>query len=326
MAVVQQSGEITASQSNSSVWMGALLITLAFFCVAAMSAFGKAAIGVSVGVLVLFQNGIALLLFAPWTFNQGLAPLKAKHPWLHVLRAVAGLLSQALMFVAVKKIPLVNAVLLSNSAPLFIPLVTWVWLRQKISTVVWISLCIGFLGVIIILHPGVELLRDPAALIATTAALFSAFALVSVNKLSTTDSTKRILFYYFFYSTIASAPFAIASWKPPTPTQWLLLIGIGVAMAASQLLIILAYKHATAARIAPFNYTVVIFSGIFGWIVWKNDPSPISLLGILLISVGGIISTKYGGPDSRGHQGWIGHWNMAFDRPKIPASTGEQAS
>lgn len=326
MALAQQPGEILRNQSNSAVWIGALLITLAFVCVAVMSAFGKAATEVSVGVLVLFQNGIALLLFAPWTFRRGLAPLKAKHPWLHVLRAVAGLLSQALMFIAVKKIPLVNAVLLSNSAPLFIPLVAWIWLRQKISTVVWISLCVGFLGVIIILHPGPELFTNPAALIATTAALFSAFALVAVNQLSTTDSTKRILFYYFFYSTIAAAPFAIASWKAPTPREWLLLVGIGVAMAASQLLIILAYQHATAARIAPFNYTVVIVSGLIGWIVWKNDPSPISLLGILLITAGGIISTKYGGANSRGHQGWIGHWNMAFDRPETPVSTGERAS
>ncbi len=303
-----------SGESSAGVFSGALLITLAFFFVAVMSAFGKAATGVSVGVLVLFQNGIALLLFAPWTFSGGIAPLKTKHPWLHVLRAVAGLLSQALMFVAVKKIPLVNAVLLSNSAPLFIPLVTWLWLKEKISAVVWASLLIGFAGVIIVLRPSPALLTNPAALIATSAALFSAFALVSVNQLSRTDPTKRILFYYFLISTIASAPLAIATWKTPTAKDWGLLAGIGISMAASQLLIILAYQHATAARIAPFNYTVVIFSGVIGWLVWGNELSPLSLVGVLLITVGGIVSTKYGGSNSQGHLGWIGRWNMAADR------------
>jgi drug/metabolite transporter (DMT)-like permease len=318
-------GTPQTGQTKSAVFIGALLITAAFFCVAVMSAFGKAASGVSVGVLVLFQNGIALVLFAPWSLSGGIAPLKTKHPWLHVLRAVAGLLSQALMFAAVKKMPLMNTVLLANSAPLFIPLVTWVWLKQKISTVVWLSLCIGFIGVIIILKPSASLLTNPAALIATSAALFSAFALVSVNQLSTTDSTKRILFYYFLFSTIATAPFAIASWRMPTEKEWLLLAGIGVSMAASQLLIILAYQHATAARIAPFNYTVVIFSGVIGWIVWKNQLTPLSLLGVLLITAGGILSTKYGGPNSRGHFGWVGIRNMVFDRPNLHPPAGERA-
>ncbi len=312
-------------ESKGSVFLGALYITLAFFFVAVMSAFGKAATGVSVGVLVLFQNGIALLIFAPWALRGGVASVKTKHPWLHVVRALAGLLSQALMFVAVKKIPLVNAVLLSNSAPLFIPLVTWLWLKEKIGTVVWLSLLVGFVGVIIVLRPSASLLSNPAALLATSAALFSAFALVSVNQLSQTDPTKRILFYYFLISTIATAPFAIATWKAPTAGEWGLLAGIGVSMAASQLLIILAYQHATAARIAPFNYTVVIFSGAIGWVVWRNALTPLSLVGILLITVGGIISTKYGGSNSRGHAGWIGRGNMKFESAK-DVTTGERAT
>ena len=80
-------------------------------------------------------------------------------------------------------------------------------------------------------------------------------------------------------------------------------------MAASQLLIILAYKHATAGRIAPFNYTVVIFSGLIGWVVWNNTPDWLSLAGVLLVTVGGVLSTKFGGPNSTGHLGWLGYWN-----------------
>jgi len=304
----------TRGGSTRSVVLGALLIVLAFACVAVMSAFGKAAKGVPTGILVLFQNFISLALFTPWVLGKGISELRTSRTWLHIVRAVAGLLSQVLMFAAVKKMPLVNAVLLSNSAPLFIPLVTWAWLKERIGGMVWMSLFVGFAGVILILKPGLALLSDPIALIAISAAVFSALALVAVNQLSNTEPPRRILFYYFLYSSAAAAPFAVLKWRTPTDREWLFLGGIGLMMAASQLLIILAYKHATAGRIAPFNYTVVIFSGLIGWVVWKNTPDLLSLAGVLLVTAGGVLSTKFGGPNSSGHLGWLGYWNHVLHR------------
>ncbi len=292
--------------------LGGILIVIAFLCVAIMSALGKAAANISTGTIVFFQNFVSLLLFLPWIFRHGASSVKTTRTWLHILRAVSGLLSQVLMFAAVKKMPLMNAVLLTNSAPLFIPLITWAWLKEKIGGIVWASLLVGFVGVVLILKPSAALVSNPAALIATSAAVFSAFALVTVNRLSSTETTQRILFYYFLISSLASAPFAVVGWQSPTQKEWIYLLGIGVFMAASQLLIILAYRHASAGRIAPFNYSVVVFSGLIGWWIWKNTPDLLSLLGVILVTMGGILSTKFGGPNSRGHLGWIGHWNHRF--------------
>jgi drug/metabolite transporter (DMT)-like permease len=301
------SGSATA---RHSVALGASLIVLAFACVALMSAFGKAAKDVSTGAIVFFQNFISLLLFSPWVLRKGFSELRTARIWLHILRAVGGLLSQALMFAAVRKMTLVDAVLLSNSAPLFIPLVAWIWLKEKIGGIVWISLSVGFAGVILILRPSLALLSNPAALLALSAALFSAFALISVNQLSNTEPAQRILFYYFLFSSAAAAPFAFWTWKTPTSHDWLLLGGIGVTMALSQLLIIFAYKQASAERIAPFNYTVVIFSGVIGWVVWNNRPGMLAVAGVLLVTVGGVLSTMFGGRNSHGgHLGWLGYWN-----------------
>ncbi len=299
-----------SASPKHSVALGALLIVLAFACVAVMSAFGKTAKGVSTGAIVFFQNVVSLLLFSPWVLGRGFAELRTSRVWLHLLRAGGGLLSQALMFAAVKKMALVDAVLLSNSAPLFIPLVAWVWLKEKIAGTVRISLAIGFAGVAFILHPSPALLANPAALFALSAALFSAFALVAVNQLSNTEPAQRILFYYFLFSSAAAAPFAFLRWKNPTAQEWLSLGGIGAMMALSQWLIILAYKQATAERIAPFNYTVVIFSGLIGWIVWNNRPDLLALVGVLLVTAGGVLSTLFGGHNSNGgHLGWLGYWN-----------------
>ncbi len=319
MAVPSNSAAAAAAPSSApskeNATLGGLLIVIAFLCVAIMSALGKAAAQVSTGTIVFFQNFVSLLLFLPWVLRHGAGPLKTSRIGLHILRACAGLLSQVLMFAAVKKMPLMNAVLLTNSAPLFIPLITWAWLKEKIGGIVWASLLVGFIGVVMILKPSPALIANPAALIATSAAVFSAFALVTVNRLSTTETTQRILFYYFLISSIVTAPFAFIDghiFHPMAAKEWMYLVGIGIFMAASQLLIILAYRHASAGRIAPFNYSVVVFSGLIGWLLWKDAPDMLSLFGVVLVTVGGILSTKFGGPNSRGHFGWIGRWNHRF--------------
>ncbi len=282
-------------ENNRDLSKGIFLIVVAFFCVAMMSAFGKAAADLPTGPLVFFQNGISLLLFAPFILLHGTKELRTTRFPLHIVRALTGLLSQALFFIAVKNIALVDAVLLANAAPLFIPIVALLWMRTAIRPAVIASLLVGFVGVVMILKPSAELLKDPAALIAISAAAFSAVALVSVNRLSSTDKSDTILFYYFFISTVATLPFAFMQWQTPQGNQWLYLIGVGVFMALSQLFIILAYKHATAAQIAPFNYSVVIFSGIIGWMAWHAALDMTALLGIALVCAGGIASILFTG-------------------------------
>ncbi len=189
-----------------------------------------------------------------------------------------------------------------NAAPLFIPLVAFLWNRTPITPAVGISLLVGFIGVVLIIKPGADLLTNPSALIALSAALFSAIALVSVNKLSGHNHPDTILFYYFFIASLATLPFAIFNWSSPTTQEWGYLIGVGVFMAVAQLLIILAYQHATASQIAPFNYSVVIFSGLIGWIVWQNTLDWVAAVGILLVCAGGILSILLA-PDAKHSHG-----------------------
>jgi drug/metabolite transporter (DMT)-like permease len=292
------------------------LIVLAFAFVAVMSALAKGASNVPAPVLAFFQSVISLALLSPWALRGGIRLLATTRLPLHLLRAGAGLLSQVLMFVAVKNMPLVNAVLLANSAPLFIPLVSRVWFKKAVRAPVLGGLGVGFVGVVLVLRPSLVLFTNPVALIALAAALCSAFALVSVNQLSETEPAPRVLFYYFLVSTLASLPFAMWRWVAPTSIEWGLLGGIGLMMAASQVLILQAYRHATASRIAAFNYAVVIFSGLIGWVVWKDAPGWLSLVGVLLVTAGGIVSTVFGGSRSTGHLGWLGFSNHS---PEVTA-------
>jgi drug/metabolite transporter (DMT)-like permease len=304
-----------APPAHPSVALGAFLIVLAFACVAVMSALAKGAGGISTAVLAFFQSSISLALLAPWALREGVKALKTQRLSLHLLRAITGVLSQALMFMAVKKMPLVNAVLLANSAPLFIPLITRVWLKKPVRATVLVGLAIGFAGVVLILRPGLALLANPVAFVAVAAAVCSAFALVSVNQLSETEPAPRVLFYYFFISSAATAPLALWKWATPTGIEWVFLGGIGLTMTASQVFILAAYRHASPGRIASFNYSVVVFSGLIGWVVWKNTPDWLSLVGVLLVTAGGVLSTVLGGRGSVGHMGWLGYSNHSHQEP-----------
>lgn len=306
------------ADKGTNLPLGIALITAAFLCAAIMSAFSKEAAGVPALLLLFLQYGISFLVFAPSILKEGPSMLKTDHIWLHVFRSLAGSICQLLFFIAVKSIPLLDATLLSNAAPLFIPLVVYFWLKKTVQPLVWASLLIGLIGIILIIKPGPQMFKDPASLIALVAAVFSAIALVATNVLSQTEPPMRILIYNFGVSTVLLIPVCFFVWEPPTSREWLLLLGVGGFYALTQYLIILAYRHASAAQISPFNYTVVIFSGLLGWWFFGNVPDWTALVGTVLICAGGILSIKAGHPEGHGHSHGCGHWHLPFSRKTAP--------
>jgi drug/metabolite transporter (DMT)-like permease len=292
---------VTTASPPQNLRLGILLTVLGFFCIAVMSAFAKAAsASVSAGVLVFFQSAISLLLLLPWVLWAGVAKLKTQHLWLHFVRGIAGLLSQYFFFLAVKDITLLDAVLLVNSAPLFIPFVAWIWLKTGIEGKLWLGLGIGFLGIILILQPGAGVFHW-ASLLALMAGGFSAIALVAQGRLSTTEPAFRILFFYFLISSVLTTPLAIVGWAPPELRSCMWLLAVGVFMIASQLLLVMAYTHASAARVSPFNYSVVVFAGLIDWLVWDRVPNLLSVAGVVLVCVGGVIATIHTQRKKDGH-------------------------
>lgn len=290
-----------------------------------MSAFSKAATGVPPLMILFLQYAISFLVFVPSAARLGREHLKSEHLPLHLFRSLAGSICQLLFFVAVRSIPLLDSVLLSNSAPLFIPLVIYLWFRKTVQPAVWFSLLIGLVGIILIIKPGPQMFSNPASLIALVSGMCSAIALVATNKLAETEPPIRILFYNFGFSTILLIPFAVWSWKPLTIRQWLLLAAVGVFYALTQLLIILAYRYASAAQLSPFNYTVVIFSGILGWVAFGSVPDALAIAGTVLICAGGILSIEAGHKEGRGHASGYGHWQLHWKLQHSTAASSTQS-
>lgn len=316
--------DIRAQTAGQSLTKGISLITFAFLCSAVMSAISKAATGVPPLLILFLQYAISFLVFLPAAITKGPAQMRTEHFGLQLFRSLAGSFCQLLFFIAVRSISLLDAVLLSNAAPLFIPLVVFVWFRKTVKPMVWVSLLIGLIGIALIIKPGPQLFRQPASLIALVAGMLSALALVATNKLAETEPPARILVYNFGLSSALLVPVAIWAWKPLTPRQWMLLAGVGICFAATQYFIILAYRYANATQLSPFNYTVVIFSGLLGWWWFGNVPEALAILGTVLICAGGILSIQAGHFEGLGHWfgtgHWIGHWKQRRVTPAAAAS------
>lgn len=265
------------------------LSILGYLSLSLMGACAKELSQIPTATVVFFQFSISWLLTLPSLYQSGWVRLKTDYPFKMLIRALSGLLSVSAMFYAVKHIPLVNAVLLQNTAPLFVPLIVRIWLQKQMDSKLWYSVVIGFFGVILILQPNSAFFSH-TALIGLLAGLFSGISFVAIGILKKTEPTARILFYTFLIGSLVTFPLMLIHWQPLNVRDIILLIAVALFMYLSQVFITHAFAHARATTLAPLNYLAVAFSGILGWIIWNHVPDELSFIGIILVCCGGVIS------------------------------------
>ena len=168
-------------------------------------------------VIIFFQSLVALLLILPIVFRSGYREAKqviiTKKLKLHFLRTIFSLSISFLLFYAITYIPLVNGILLANTAPLMVPFLGYFFLSQKINHRLWLPIIIGLAGVTLVLQPDVRIFNS-ASLLALAAACAMAASMLTVRKLSATESTHTTAFYFFFLSTLLSGVIAIKFLTP----------------------------------------------------------------------------------------------------------------
>ncbi len=239
-------------------------------------------------VLVFFRNLVALLILTPWALATGVSNLKTSCLSLHLLRAGAGLTAMYCYFFALAHIGLAEAVTLHMTTPLFIPIIAWLWLRESIpSTNNW-AIGLGYVGVLISLKPGHGVLTS-IAWFALASGLFAAVAMVCFRRLAATEHPFRIVWYFSLIGTIVSAVPLLWAWQPLTPSIVATLVVIGSLATAGQLFLTRGYSLAAAGHAGAFAYSEVVFGFTLGWILWSEIPDALSLIGMILVCLAGIL-------------------------------------
>jgi len=274
---------------------GALFILSASFMFAVVgSLVREASLSMSNEMVVFFRNAFVLAFLLPvFMVRKSLPIITGGKMHLHIFRALSGLVAMYCYFYTLAHMKLAEAVLLSYTSPLFIPVIALIWLKEPMGRLIRIAIITGFIGVLLILKPGISIFQ-PVALVAVTAAVFASLAMVSIRRMSETEPAETIVFSYTLLSTIISAFPLIWAWKTPDPASWIILIFIGLAATAAQLLMTRGYALAPMAQVGPFVYCSVVFASIIGWVFWNEALDAFSMIGAVLVFLSGILANRAG--------------------------------
>jgi drug/metabolite transporter (DMT)-like permease len=213
----------------------------------------------------------------------------------HLGRGVISVLAMFLSFAALQRLPLVDATAISFAAPLIVVALAALILKERVRRYRWSAVAIGFFGVIVMLTPYLDL-GDAAAtgaaigaLLALLAAFCNAGTVIETRRLTATETTAAIVFYFSLFSALAgllTLPFA---WHPPTGLEFAKLVAIGVIAGVAHILLTEGYRFAPASLLAPFEYTAMVWAFVLGYVMFGETPTPAVVLGGVIVAASGLL-------------------------------------
>ncbi len=265
------------------------LITLAMALLSAMDAVVKwLSPDYSTVQLMFFRSVFAFLPLAPLVLRSGWAgSLRTRSLGGHALRSLFGLVALGCFFWSLALLPLADATAITFAAPLFVTALSLPLLGEVVRARRWTAVGVGFLGVLVMVRPGVGVFQ-PAALLPLATALFLALMVIQVRKLTRTDSNTTIVIYYTIISTLVTGAVVPFYWVTPGLTDFVLLATVGVLGGLGQLVLTAAYRRAEASILAPFDYTAMVWAVLFGLFVWGELPAPNIWLGVAIVIASGV--------------------------------------
>lgn len=245
-----------------------------------------------------FIGAIPVVVLMLWTGTLKTA-VRTRNPMGHLTRSVIGVTAMFLTFASYKSLPIADAVAIGYTMPFFIIILAAVLLGESVHAFRWIAVGIGFLGVLVAQGPhfiaegigGGNLLAN-ATLIAAACglmgAVMSAGASVTVSVLTRTENPNTVVFYFTLFSAFAALMTAPFGWVMPSATDFAMMVVCGLLGGLGQIFMTMAYRHADASTIAPFEYSSIGWTVLAGILVFDELPTPLGIAGVMIIIGAGL--------------------------------------
>ena len=214
-------------------------------------------------------------------------PMMTTKPGLHILRGVIQIGAATSFVYGVRQLPIETATSISFVSPLFITILSVLFLGEKVGIRRWAAVVIGFGGVLLILRPGGSSF-EWAMLFPMLASFLWANSIIITRAMRTSEGPLTVLAWSTFAGFLAVLPFGASSAVWPSQEQWILLSALTGCHLLAQTLVIYAYRMASASMLAPFNYSSLVWATILGLVIWGSTPDAMTVAGALTLAGSGL--------------------------------------
>lgn len=257
--------------------------------------------------IVVFRSVTALpltLLFFRYEGGRG-RPTTRQHT-LEYVRGLFYFLSYTTHFMGLAALPLAEIAAIKFSGPLMITILSVVILGETVGPRRWLALLVGFMGVLLIVRPGLAAFNLGSIFILISV-LFYALATMLTRKLQTTDSSATMAYYsslVYLVATFILAPlviwvgdfpdahpsvaFLFRAWAMPSLLDGVIMSGLGLVWAGGMYFITRAYSVVLASVVAPFEYVALPINVMWGFVIWQQLPTLATWAGAFLTLSSGV--------------------------------------
>ena len=267
--------------ASAMVVASTIMATLEAVCVRLM------ADGVSQGQILLLRAGTQLLLVVvvclARTGGVGIA-VRTRRLRRHLWRGGLAAVSWWCYFMSFKTLSLPLATTLTFSSQLFVLLLVWPMLRERVTRAQMVATLVGFIGVLIAARLFTPQSLDWHVMYGLASAIIGAVMLLMTRSLSFTDHTETIMFYMALVVFLSAIPQCLFDWPALDARLWLLLWLMGLTGTLGAWLMVEAYRRSEASALAPFTYARLLFAALLGYLLFGEQVAATTLIGATLIA------------------------------------------
>jgi drug/metabolite transporter (DMT)-like permease len=280
-----------------NVVKGILLKLASALLFAVMSAMIRALSAiVPLGQIVFFRSAFAIvpvvIIYA--LRRELMTAVRTGRPFGHVGRGLVGIGGMFLSFAALARLPLANATAIGFAAPLITVALAAVVLKERVRIYRWSAVGVGFVGVLVMLVPYLDLSTSAAdvktvgAVLGLAAALCNAASVIQTRRLTDSETNSAIVLYFSLICAVAALLTLPFAWHQPTGKELAMLIAIGMLGGFSHLLLTESYRLAPTSVVAPFDYTSIFWAFVLGYAMFGEVPSALVFVGAAIIALAGL--------------------------------------
>ncbi|WP_209318757.1 DMT family transporter [Falsiroseomonas selenitidurans] len=271
---------------------GILLMSVAVLGFSLNDVLGKWLVATyAVAQVLVLRSIAALLVLAPLIAREGAVPLlRPKRPGLQMVRIACGTLEVTAFYWAVSLMPLADTMAFWMATPIYVAIGSALLLGERLERARFAAVVLGFVGVVVALGAGLDHGLLPT-LVAIGGTLLYAGYLLATRELRGTSATV-LATYQMGAALLLGLVMAPFGWVPVGWVDAGLLMLLGVVGVAAHLAVTRSLAIAPAPVVVPWQYAMILWAILFGWLVFDEVPEPSMLIGVAIIIIAGFWLTR----------------------------------